>query len=161
MTPQFEAHSAQHSSAKMGNWVLVVEDDENIREVLRILFELEGFAAHWASTGEEALACLRETEESERSLPRLILVDGKLPDMVGPELVRVMRQKLPEECSVYLFSADPNFVQWGWRKGEISGFIHKPFDSDELVRLIQASLHSSHGLTTAPHAASAQFSMIS
>ncbi|MEX0935998.1 MAG: response regulator, partial [Gemmatimonadota bacterium] len=67
--------------------VLVVEDDENMRDVLRELLELRGFDTRVARTGAEAL-------ESARSAgpPAVAIVDIRLPDADGIGLLAELRE---------------------------------------------------------------------
>ena len=58
--------------------VLVVDDDDELRETVRALLEYEGFATAGASNGEEALAYLRASPA-----PALILLDLSMPIMDG------------------------------------------------------------------------------
>lgn len=59
--------------------VLVVDDDEDIREVLEALIERWGYEVATAGTGKQALEVLRTRDE----LPGLVLLDLTMPDMNG------------------------------------------------------------------------------
>jgi phosphate regulon transcriptional regulator PhoB len=65
--------------------VLVVEDDADIRELLRYNLEQEGFAVEQAGEGAEALRLI------ERRVPELLILDLMLPGMPGLELCRKLR----------------------------------------------------------------------
>ena len=109
--------------------ILIVEDDAGIRSALQTFFSLVSLDAHWAESGGHALAILETLTE----MPRFILVDGRLPDMHGLELIKILRKLLPLDTCIYLFSADHyngHFENMG-----INGFISKPFDADKLVSL--------------------------
>jgi len=64
--------------------ILVVEDDEPLQSVLRKKLEHSGFQVAGASSGAEALRRIRE------GMPDLMLLDYRLPDMTGEELVRTL-----------------------------------------------------------------------
>lgn len=63
----------------MAKSVLVVDDDEDIREVLEALIQRWGYAVATAGTGRQALDTLR----AEHELPGLVLLDLTMPDMSG------------------------------------------------------------------------------
>ncbi|MBC7691477.1 MAG: response regulator [Methylotenera sp.] len=108
--------------------ILIVEDDESIRSALKAFFSLVSLDAHWAEDGTQALSIV----ERMHAAPTLILVDGRLPDMHGLELIQILRKKLPKSTSIYLFSADTEYATQLERFG-VDGFIPKPFDADSLL----------------------------
>ncbi|MGZ3420785.1 MAG: response regulator [Polyangiales bacterium] len=65
--------------------ILVVDDDDDVREILRLQLEAEGFATRGASNGAEALT------EVERDRPAVVLLDMMMPVMSGPEFVHAIR----------------------------------------------------------------------
>ena len=66
-------------------WVLVVDDDATICEIVQMLLEGHGHRVRCAANGREALACMAESE------PALVLTDLMMPVMTGAELVAAMR----------------------------------------------------------------------
>ncbi len=66
--------------------ILVVEDNEDLRELFQWVLEAVGFSVVTAATGAEALTCLRGAEQI-----RLVLLDLTLPDMSGLELVEALK----------------------------------------------------------------------
>ncbi len=112
--------------------ILIIEDDSAIRTALQAFFSMVSVRVNWAENGQEALDFLSATDR----LPNLILVDGRLPDMHGLELIQRLRNTyaLPH-TSIYLFSADTysnNLETLG-----VDGFIPKPFDADNLISLAE------------------------
>ncbi|MBC7255817.1 MAG: response regulator, partial [Chloroflexi bacterium] len=77
--------------------ILIVDDEENIRQLLARLCEREGYDVLTAPTGGEALALL-EGEE----LPALAIVDLRLPDMDGMEILRRARERDPRMVVIIL-----------------------------------------------------------
>ncbi|MCA8948372.1 MAG: response regulator, partial [Planctomycetes bacterium] len=65
--------------------VLIVDDEPDLRWVLRGLFEDAGYAVDEAGDGEEALARIAA------ALPDVVLSDVRMPNMAGPELLRAVR----------------------------------------------------------------------
>ncbi len=113
--------------------VLIVEDDSSIREALELTFEMLGIQVSWAVSGEDAL------EKVHPGLS-LMIVDGRLPDLHGLELVRRVRPQLPESTLYYLFSAEAGLNPDELRACGIQGLIRKPFDTERLIEL--AASHS-------------------
>lgn len=112
--------------------LLVVEDDAGIRSALAMFFQLASVKAVFAETGGHALALLDTLEYA----PTMILVDGRLPDMHGLELIQILRSRMSPETAIYLFSAD-DFTHCPISDLGISGFISKPFDAEKLLDLAQ------------------------
>lgn len=84
---------------KRTSTVLIVDDDDEIRHVLRIMFELEGFdIVGEAGTGLEAIP-LALTHQ-----PDVVLLDYLMPGMNGEETARMMRTIAPE-ARIVAFSA--------------------------------------------------------
>lgn len=79
--------------------VLIVDDDEEIRHVLRIMFELEGFQiVGEAGTGLEAIPLALKHQ------PDVVLLDFMMPGMNGEETARMMRTIAPDS-RIVAFSA--------------------------------------------------------
>ena len=69
------------------SWILLVEDDDNLREVLEAAFILSGFDVRTARHGREALALLDEGD-----LPQLVITDLRMPVMDGVKLISLLRE---------------------------------------------------------------------
>ena len=107
-----------------GATVLVVEDEEPVREIARRILTGGGFACLEARDGEEALALF----ESNRESIDVVLTDVVMPGMSGPELVERLGADAPP--AVYMSGyAD----QW------LPGLVEKPFDADALLRAVSAA----------------------
>ncbi|TZF88484.1 response regulator [Cognatilysobacter lacus] len=91
-----------------GNAILIVEDNADIREVFRTLFELEGFDVHVAENGEDALHRL----DDDHIEPFLILLDLSMPVMDGWSFLDVLhRRNDTERFPVTVLSANVDPVQ--------------------------------------------------
>jgi len=116
--------------------ILVVEDYEDVRQMLRILLESEKFRVLAASSGAEALKILK------RERPAVILMDLALPGFDGFETIRRIRnidgfQNTP----IVILSAysGPSVCETARRAG-IEVFITKPIDFDELAVVLEQIL---------------------
>ena len=80
-------------------WILVIDDEAEIREGLELLLQTEGYTITVAEDGEQGLARL-----SERPFD-LLLLDVNLPGRNGLELLREIRQRDPNIAVVMITSA--------------------------------------------------------
>lgn len=113
------------------NFILVVEDDPDLRETTRDILELEGFRASTAENGEEALKVLQEMK-----LPCLILLDLMMPVMDGWEFLEAFKNEHKDlfgKIPVVVVSAvaDLTGVQQEYR----CHVMNKPADVQQLVSL--------------------------
>jgi DNA-binding NtrC family response regulator len=107
--------------------ILIIDDDEWIRDSLRIFFETEGCHVVVLETGEEGLAELKhETYD-------LIIVDYKLPGLDGLEVFRRVQEDHTDAMKILITAYRTNGVISEARKLKIQGFIEKPFTSESLM----------------------------
>jgi CheY-like chemotaxis protein len=106
--------------------VLVVEDDDDIREVVANTLTSEGFQVYQANTGARALEVLQQIPH-----PCLILADLMMPVMSGWDLIKALSQddRLATLPVVVVSAVDEEAPQ-GYRR------VKKPFDIDELIRIV-------------------------
>jgi len=109
--------------------VLVVDDDDSIREFLAQLLELEGYAVLTASNGQEAL------ERARATVPGLIVTDQMMPLMTGTELFRALMRdpRLRQVPVILITSASPaaaHDLQW-------ADVFRKPPDLEDVLRAVQ------------------------
>ena len=69
--------------------VLIVDDDENIRSTMKAILEDEGYIVDLAATGREAV------EKTQKAAYNIALLDIRLPDMEGIELLKLMKDATP------------------------------------------------------------------
>lgn len=111
--------------------VLVVEDDVDIRAVIRIALEAEGYTVATVGNGREALEYLRGV-----GIPRLILLDLMMPVMDGWQF-RAVQQADPAWAGipVVVVSADGRASQKADALGAAGG-LGKPIDLDLLLDVV-------------------------
>jgi two-component system response regulator MprA len=111
-------------------WVLVVEDEPDIRDIVGMILEQNGIHALGAADGLEALALLR----SGRPAPALIILDLMMPRMNGWQF-REAQTHDPRLAGipVLVLSGDGRVAEKASALGA-AGFVRKPADVAELLR---------------------------
>lgn len=114
--------------------ILIVDDDPNIRELVRALLKNGGFEVCEAKDGRDALRVVADEK------PELAVIDLMMPHMDGYELCRKIRQYY-ENLPVLMLTAKAELQSKA--KGFESGaddYLVKPFESDELLMRVRALL---------------------
>ncbi len=107
--------------------VLVVDDEENLRLVVRTFLKREGYEVEVAATGEDALALV------ETFGPDVILTDVRMPKMGGLDLLSTLKAK-GNDCTVIVMSAYGNVdLALEAMKAGAYDYIQKPFKAEEVV----------------------------
>ena len=116
--------------------VLVVDDDEPIREFLVDILQSEGYRVLAASDGQQALAlALRER-------PAVVLADVMMPVMTGTELCRRLKGEHPEYAGrVVLMSAAVRSLA---DAAGADAFLPRPFDLEHLLALVAEHAGAPH-----------------
>jgi chemotaxis family two-component system sensor histidine kinase/response regulator PixL len=111
--------------------ILVVDDDEGIRDVLRDILAAEGYAVVCAENGQHALELLETIP-----LPSMIVLDLSMPVMTGRELLHLLRQD-PRFATipVTVISSVSDFSGLG-----DEGVLRKPLDVPRLLEMIESSI---------------------
>ena len=116
--------------------VLIVEDDDELREILHAEFELEGLAVLTATDGSEAVTTVR------RLKPDLVLMDIKMPVMNGIEATKIIKSEEEiQHIPIIMLTASRNRedIVEGLEAGAID-YITKPFFMPELKARLRAVL---------------------
>lgn len=116
-----------------GDRILVVDDDDSIRQIVRLCLSEEGYSVREAPNGEMALEVLADWQ------PELILLDLRMPVMDGWEFAR-QYQLLPEpHAPIVAFVAALNAVQ-ECAGLDLAAILSKPFDLDDLLGAVRTHL---------------------
>jgi CheY-like chemotaxis protein len=111
--------------------ILVVDDDQDLRESLREILEQEGFETIGATNGQEAMELLRTEGQP---LPHLILLDIMMPVMTGLEVVDHLRKAAPFVSTPVIFmTAFRTLV----KTDEKTRVLYKPFSIDVVLSAIR------------------------
>ena len=123
------------TSANQGT-VLLIEDDDDIAELVRLFFEKEGFRLVHAATGEDGIERVRERA------PRAILLDVGLPGMDGIEVCRQVRG-FSDVPVIMLTARDAEIDKVVGLEIGADDYVTKPFSGRELVARVRAVLRRS------------------
>ncbi|MCR9244141.1 MAG: sigma-54 dependent transcriptional regulator [bacterium] len=107
--------------------ILIVDDEPDLRWVLRGLFEDAGFTVTEAGDGDEALT------QIEQSVPDVILTDVRMPRMPGPELLRAVRERQPDLPVILLSAVEDIATAVEAIKDGAFDYQAKPFDAPRLL----------------------------
>ena len=110
-----------------GPLVLVVDDDERLREFMRVNLEMEGYTVREASSADEALEAL------EDQAPALVLLDVVMPGVDGWQMLQRMQER-HGSIPVIMFSGkvDDQTAADAESRGA-RAFVGKPFDPQQLI----------------------------
>ena len=116
--------------------VLIVDDDQNICELLRLYIEKEGYDTRIANDGKAALEVFDEYN------PDLIMLDIMLPELDGWQVCREIRKK--SQCPIIMLTAKSEVFDkvLGLELGA-DDYVVKPFEAKEIVARIKAVLRRS------------------
>ena len=115
------------------NRILIVDDDENICELLRLYLEKDGFKTFVATDGEQALS------EAQKQSPDLILLDIMLPKLDGWQVCREIR-KTSDTPIIMLTAKGETFDKILGLELGADDYVSKPFDTKEVIARIKAVL---------------------
>ena len=117
-----------------GHTVLVVDDEQGVREAIARVLGRAGFAVETAENGQAALDLLRDGEQFHA-----ILTDLEMPGIKGIELVRLIRER-DLDVPVIILTGNPTLesavaaVQYGGFR-----YLAKPFRNDEIVEIVRSA----------------------
>jgi len=114
--------------------ILVIDDDEDIRKVLSEILKDNGYNADSAETGGEAL------RKAEKKFYNLALIDIRLPDIEGIELLTKIKETKPKMRKIIItgYPTLKNAVE-ALNKGA-DAYIMKPLDMDKVLATIKEQL---------------------
>ncbi|MEO7538427.1 MAG: sigma-54 dependent transcriptional regulator [Pyrinomonadaceae bacterium] len=114
--------------------ILIVDDEQSYRQLLTLVFEEQGNTIRTAMNGRQALELL-DAEPAD-----VIISDVKMPDMDGIEMLRSVRQTLPELGVILMTAfASVETAREAFKLGA-DDFIQKPFDVEELKLIVKKTL---------------------
>lgn len=114
--------------------ILIVDDDANIRETLETILQQKGYNTDIAKNGREAI------KKSKAKFFNLVLLDIKLPDMEGTELLITIHETIPKMVKI-MVTGYPNLENAvdSLNHGA-DAYVIKPFKTEKLLELIEEKL---------------------
>lgn len=122
----------------MSQKVLVVEDDNNIAELLRLYLQKDGFEVSHAADGGKAVEMAKEIQ------PDLVLLDIMLPVMDGWQVCRELRKTMKMPIIMLTAKGETFDKVLGLELGA-DDYVVKPFDAKEVVARVKAVLRRTQG----------------
>jgi len=116
-----------------GDKVLIVEDDDDLRDLVRTVVEREGMATIEAADGREGLRQFYEHR------PRLVILDIGLPELNGWQVLERVRELGDVPVLILTANADELDKVRGLREGA-DDYVTKPFGRQELIARVEALL---------------------
>ncbi|HEX4621038.1 MAG TPA: response regulator [Myxococcaceae bacterium] len=115
------------------SYVLIVDDEPDHRAILADLLEEMGFATRQAGNGRQALEML------EQELPRLVLLDLRMPVLSGWGLLEALK-KMPRARSVPIIVISGYGFEWEAELVGARGYVSKPVDLAKLQKTVRGAV---------------------
>jgi DNA-binding response OmpR family regulator len=108
--------------------ILVVDDDQAIREIIIMILESEGYQVSGLDNGREVLYTVKHDR------PNIILLDVQLGDRDGRDICRELKQQaMTRDIPIIMVSANHGWPGLNEKECRADDFLAKPFDIRELV----------------------------
>ncbi|MBW7893482.1 MAG: response regulator [Opitutaceae bacterium] len=122
--------------------ILVVDDEEDIRDITRLLLENAGHGVMAVGDGASALVALGEQAFD------LVIIDMLMPEMDGVELINELHRRYPEQKILAMsgggHAPKESYLQIARMCG-VQALLAKPFNQGQLVRAVEAALSAGPG----------------
>jgi DNA-binding NtrC family response regulator len=110
--------------------ILVADDEETVRMVLKQILEQGGFQVETAKNGVEALSKLKADNFN------MLISDINMPEMDGVELLSKAKQALPELPVIFITAFGKSQVIMQAMKSGLSSYIEKPFRMNDVIGVV-------------------------
>src|SRR3954453_11621799 len=120
--------------------VLVVDDDDVIRQLITVNLELEGFEVVTAVDGQDALDKVKEAR------PQVVTLDVMMPRVDGWEAAARLRAD-PETADIKVILLSARAQEADLQRGErigVDAYLTKPFDPDELIDVVRRLVNAAN-----------------
>jgi two-component system response regulator MprA len=113
-------------------WFLVVDDDDDVREMIRLILDIHGYTA---ITAEHGLAALDQIHR--RGRPQGVLLDLRMPRMSGQELAQALKgHPTLTAMPIIVISGDSHAFDAGEVPNAVA-FLRKPIELDQLLEAVR------------------------
>jgi DNA-binding NtrC family response regulator len=114
--------------------ILVVDDDENIRNTMKAILEDEGYIVDLAATGSEAI------QKTKKSAYNIALLDIRLPDMEGVELLKLIKDTVPRTRKIMVTGYPSMQNAIAALNKNADAYLIKPIDIENLLNTVKEQL---------------------
>ncbi len=121
----------------MKDYILIVEDNNDINHMLKELLSRNGYEACQAFSGTEALLYI------EKKRPAAMILDLMLPGINGEDLLKKIKKEHPEIAVIISSAKDGTRTRVSMLRAGADDYITKPFDTEELLARLEAVLRRS------------------
>jgi PAS domain S-box-containing protein len=121
-----------------GELILVVDDEDSIREITKTALETYGYKVLIASDGIEAIALYTQRKEEIS----VVLIDMMMPSMDGPSTIRVLQRIDPQVKVIGVSGLVSNDKMIEILGNSVKTFLPKPYTSNELLKNLQVVLNT-------------------
>ena len=111
--------------------ILVVDDDESIRNTMKAILEDEGYIVDLAATGREAI------KRTEETIYNVALIDIRLPDLEGVELLKLMKDSVPRIRKIMVTGYPSMQNAVAALNNNADGYLTKPVDIEKLLNTVK------------------------
>lgn len=124
----------EKSQRQEGKRVLIVDDDEGIREMLKIRLEANGFLTSIVEDGEKAVQAV------QKQTPDLVVMDIMMPNLDGFSTLKQINQMRAKKIPVVIITGSPIVWEDEFRMEGACAFIRKPVDGNQLTKQVKEIL---------------------
>lgn len=118
----------------MGEYILIVEDDNDINQMLKDLLTAHHYLVKQAFSGTEALMHM------EKHQPQAVILDLMLPGMNGEELLDYIKERYPDIAVLVASAKEDVKTKVKLLRAGAEDYISKPFNTEELLARLEVSL---------------------
>ncbi len=114
--------------------ILVVDDDENIRNTMKTILEDEGYVVDLAANGNDAI------EKTKKSSYNIALLDIRLPDMEGMELLKLIKDTVPRTRKIMVTGYPSMQNAIAALNKNADAYLVKPIDIENFLTIVKEQL---------------------
>ena len=114
--------------------IIIVDDDENIRTTMKTILEDEGYIVDLATTGNEAIEMTKEKAYN------IALLDIRLPDMEGVELLKRIKNIVPRTRKIMVTGYPSMQNAISALNKNADAYLVKPVDVEKLLNIVKAQI---------------------
>lgn len=112
--------------------ILIVDDDDGVREMLADFFGVIGYQSIVAANGREALGLLEQQDVS------LVISDIKMPVMDGIQMLKKIKKEHPDLDVILITGYEPDYSRDSVKEAGASDYICKPFNIEVIERKVRS-----------------------